>query len=526
MMNAYLKRVLAAGVVLGALGGAPALAKDLVMGRSTPQTVLDPHFTVQPTGNAMATDLYDGLVFFGEDLQLYPALATSWEPIDELTWEIKLRPNVRFHNGAKFTAKDIEYSLKRAGSMPNSPSPVTPQVAAVDEVEVVDDLTVRIKTKVPTPLLMNQIGEVFITSSEFGDVDTADFNSGKAAVGTGPYRLVSWIPGEAAELEANPEWWGGQPEFENVTVKFIADSSARVAALLSKQVDVIDAVPSEDVDFLRGQSGVEIHSSPSVRLLFLYLDLVNDNSPFVTDHEGRPLDINPLKDVRVRKALSKLIDREAITDHVFARLATPAGQVAVEGQGGYSKSLVPDQYDPDAAKVLLAEAGYPDGFGLTLHCATDRDVNTADAIQAMAQMIARGGIRINAVDCRPYSVYSAEATKGEYSAFMWGRSDKRPDTSLNLRNGYMTYDIDAGVGAWNRGRYSNREFDNLVQLALQEFDTEKRYDLLRQATEILIGEDMAILPVYFLNATWATRDGFTFDANKKVETSAQHVHAK
>lgn len=501
----------------------PVLAVDLVMGRSTPQSVLDPHYTVQPTGTAISADIYDRLVGFGLDLQLKPALALSWEPINELTWEIKLRPDVKFHDGSAFDANDVAYSLERATTMPDSPSPVVVNVAAVDHVEIIDDLTLRIVTKAPTPLLMNQVGQIYIVPSETGEATTADFNSGKAVIGTGPYKFQSWIPNEEVKVVANADWWGGKPEFDNVTMRFITDPSSRVAALLSGQVDMIDAVPPADVKVLEANADIEVFSVPSVRLLYLHLDLAHDQSPFVTDLIGQPLPANPLKDARVRKALSLLIDRQAITDRILGGGAAPAGQVAVEGQGGYAETLKPDPYDPEAAKALLAEAGYPDGFGVTLHCAVDRDVNSPQALQAIAQMFSRGGIKVNSVDCQPYSVFSTAATNQEYSIFLWGRNDSAPDTSMNLRNGYMTYDAEAGFGSFNRGRWSNAEFDELVKQALQEFDQDKRYALLRDATEVMV-EDMGVVPVYFLNATWATRKGFTFDANMAVNTGIQYVH--
>jgi peptide/nickel transport system substrate-binding protein len=499
------------------------MAGDLVMGRSSPQSVLDPLYTVQPTGVAAAPDIFDRLVTFGLDLQLKPGLALSWTAIDALTWELKLRPGVTFHNGAPFGAKDVVASFKRAASMPNSPSPMAVNVAAVERTEIVDPLTIRVRTKVPTPLLMDQIGQIYIVPADIAEAPTSDFNNGKLVIGTGPYKFKSWIPNEEIKLVANPDWWGGKPEFDNVTLKFIADSSSRVAALLSGQVDVIDAVPPADIGALKARPDINLFSIPSVRLLYFHLDLANDSSPYIADLDGKPLDKNPLKDQRVRKALSLLIDRTAISQRILSGNAAPAGQVAVKGQGGYSDALPPDPYDPKKAKDLLTAAGYPNGFAVTLHCAVDRDVNSPQVLQAVAQMFSRGGIKVNSVDCVPYSVFSTAATRGEYSVFLWGRNDSTSDTSLNLRNGYMTFNEKEGFGSFNRGRYSNPAFDDLVKAALQELDQAKRYALLTKATEVMIG-DMAVVPVYFLNATWATRKGFSYEANMAANTGVQYVH--
>ena len=509
-----------------ALMATSAAAADLVFGRSTPQTVLDPQFTVQPTGTAINDMIFDRLVNFGKDLQLVPALALSWRLLDPLTWQIKLRGGVKFHDGSAFTAKDVAFSFKRSGSMPSSPSPTTQQVADIDKLEIVDDLTLNVKTKAPAPLLMDQIGQVFIVPAALGDrVTTADFNSGKAMIGTGPYTFVSWVPNEQVVAKSNPGYWGGKPEFGNVRMRFITEPSARVSALLTGAVDVIDAVPPTDVARLKAQPGVNVYSIPSVRLLYLTLDLANDNSPQITDTNGKPLDKNPLKDARVRQAMSLMIDRKAITDRIFGGLAAPAGQVAVEGQGGYSPDMKAAAPDVAKAKRLLTEAGYPNGFGLTVACSTDRDVNSPEAAQAVAQMFARGGLKVNGVDCQPYSIFSNNATKGKYSVFFWGRSDSSPDTALNLRNGYMTYDEKASYGAFNRGRYSSPMFDALVKQALQEFDQTKRYYLLKQATDVLIGQDMGAIPLYFLNSIWAARKGYSYEPVMSSNTEIRFVHA-
>src|SRR3546814_826901 len=227
-------------------------------------------------------------------------------------------------------------------------------------------------------------------------------------IGTGPYKFVEWVKGDRIVLEANPDYWGGKPQWDRVEFKPISSGPARVAALLAGDVDVIDVVPTVDIRKLKKNKDVVLSSGVSNRIIYLHMDQQRDKTPFVTTKDGAPLDKNPLKDIRVRRAISKAINREAIVDRVMEGAAIPAGQLLPEGFFGVHPNLPPEKYDPDGAKKLLKQAGYPDGFGLTIHGPNDRYINDAKIAEAVAQMLTRIGIPTT-VDTMPKSVYFTPA---------------------------------------------------------------------------------------------------------------------
>ena len=227
----------------------------------------------------------------------------------------------------------------------------------------VDDYTLRITTERPYPLMPVDMAQVPIISADVGEgVATGDFNSGKAAIGTGPYRFVEWVPGDRLVIERNEDYFDAKPEWERIVFKPIKSGPARVAALLAGDVDFIDNVPPVDIARLKGEEGVQLSQGVSSRVIYLHMDQFREDSPFVKANGGGAIK-NPLLDVRVRKAISKAIDRDAIVDRVMEGVAIKAGQLLPEGFFGVTPNLSPEPYDPEGAKALLAEAGHPDGFG-------------------------------------------------------------------------------------------------------------------------------------------------------------------
>jgi len=257
-------------------------------------------------------------------------------------------------------------------------------------------------------------------------------------------------------------------------------------------------------------------------MIYLAMDQGRDNSPFITDKDAAPLKANPLKDRRVRLALSKLINRPAIVERVLAGAGEPAGQIVPDGMGGYDPSLQPMGFDPEGAKKLLADAGYPNGFGLTLHGSNNRFPNDSQLTQAIGQMFSRGGLRVNGVDVLPYNVYAPGATARKYSLFIFSYGSVA-SSSLNGLSGVLaTFDKDAGTGSLNRARYSNAQFDALLRQAASEFDETKRNRLLADATRVAI-EDAGILPIYWQKLYWAARKGFIVDPDRGESTAARFV---
>ena len=492
-----------------AIGSGAAIAADLAIGLSTEVTSLDPHYHNLTPNNNVAEHIFETLVTKTPKSQLKPALAESWRAIDDLTWEFKLRKGVKFHDGSDFTARDVVFSLDRTATVPNSPSPFTIYTKQITEKIIVDPLTIRLKTAAPYPLMPNDMSTVFIVSSNAAKgASTEDFNTGKAAIGTGTFKFVRYLKGDRVELARNERYWGVKPVWEHVTLRLIPSDPSRVAALLAGDVRAIENVPTADLARLQKNPDITVSRAVSHRLIYLHLDTNRDRSPFVTDKAGKPLDKNPLKDLRVRQAISKAINRPAIVERVMEGAAVATGQLMADGMFGYASALKPERYDPEGAKKLLADAGYPDGFGLTLHGPNDRYVNDDQICQAIAQMLARIGIATR-VETLPSSVYFSRAQKLDFSLMLVGWASDTAEVSSPLKSLLATFDPKKGMGAANRGRYSNPKMDQLLEQGLATVDDSRREKILIQATEVAVN-DLGIIPLHHQVNLWGSRKGITY----------------
>jgi peptide/nickel transport system substrate-binding protein len=486
-----------------ALAISPATAVELVIGTKLEPSSVDPHYHNLGPNNAVARHIFDRLVHTDENQRLGPGLAVSWRAINDKSWEFKLRRGVKFHDGTPFTADDVLFTFERAPNVEASPSSFALYTKG-KTLEKIDDYTIHIITEKPYPLMPNDVSTINIISRKHGKgAKTGDYNSGKAAIGTGPYKFSEWVPGDP-----------------------IRSDPARVAALLAGDVEMIDVVPTPDIPRLKKSPDVVLSQGVSNRVIYLHLDQFRDDSPFITGTSGK----NPLKDQRVRKAISKAINRPAIVEKVMEGVAIPAGQLLPEGFFGVSAKLKPEKHDPDAAKKLLADAGYPNGFGLTLHGPNDRYINDAKICQAIGQMLTRVGIDTK-VETMPRSVYFSKASRGgpgkspAFTFILVGWGAGTGEASSPLKSLLHTYDKARGFGASNRGRYSNPEMDKLVEQALATVDDAKRDKLLQQATEIAI-EDLGIIPLHYQVNTWATRKGLAYTPRTDEYTLATNVVVK
>ncbi|MFQ5936682.1 MAG: ABC transporter substrate-binding protein [Acidiferrobacterales bacterium] len=498
-----------------------AAAKDLKLGLALEPSSIDPHYHNLSPNNAFSREVFDRLIMPDEKQKLMPGLAVSWKAVDDLTWEFKLRKGVKFHDGTPFTADDVVFTFERAPNVPQSPSSFGTYLKGKKIVKI-DDHTVQIKTEKPYPLMPNDMSTFSIISKKHGQgASTADYNSGKAAIGTGAFKFVEWVPGDRLILERNENYWGKKPEWKKVVIKPIRSGPARVAALLAGDVDFIDNVPTTDITRLKKDSKLNLSQGISNRVIYLHLDHNRDNSPFVKAKNGGSIK-NPLKDVRVRKAISKAINRDTIVERVMEGVAIPAGQLLPEGFFGVSPNLQPEGYDPAGAKKLLADAGVANGFQLTIHGPNDRYINDAKICEAVAQMLTKVGIK-TAVETMPKSVYFKRASRGgpnktpEFSFILVGWGSGTGEASSPLKSLLHTYDKARGFGASNRGRYSNPKVDGLIEQALATVDDAKRQDLLAKATEIAIN-DLGIIPLHYQVNTWASRKGLKYLARTDEST--------
>jgi len=491
-----------------ALAAAPAFAANLKWAAQNDILTLDPHSQNHATSNSILQHAYEGLTRYarpaGGEYKIEPALATSWKQLSDTQWRFNLRKGVKFHDGADFTADDVVFSIDRVPQVPNSPGPFSAYTKAIIAKEIVDPYTIRFKTAAPHPLMPNDLSTIYIVSKKVATgASTEDFNSGKAAIGSGRYKFVRYANGDRVELVRNDAYWGEKPYWQKVTFRIIKNEAARVAALLSGDVDAIEQPPTADLARIKADPRFTVTSKISHRVIYFNFDHLERSSPFITAKDGKPLAKNPLVDPRVRHAISKAINRQAIADRVMEGQAIPSGQLVSDKLFGNVPGLKADAYDPEGAKKLLAQAGYPDGFNLTIHGPAGRYVNDEKIVQAVAQMLTRVGIN-SKVETAPMGPYSGRASKQEFSFHMVGWGASTGEASSPLRSLLATFNRDKGLGAVNWGRYSNVKVDYLIEQALQQVDDENRRTMLQRATELAMS-DLGLMPVHFQFTIWATK---------------------
>ena len=506
------RRTFLRGSTLAALAGAGAAhgqgaRRDLTIGVKIETTSIDPHFFNTSANYNVTNHVFEFLVMKDEAETPRMHLAESLRRLDDVTWELRLREGVRWESGDLLTADDVLFNVERGRSGElRSVSPTT-RFLADKAFTRVDDRTLRIVTPAPNPLLDRELSVTPIVSRRHGQgMQTADYNSGRATIGTGPYRFVRWTPGERVVMERSPSFRGPPSTWERISYRVLTSDASRVASLMAGDVDLINDVPVTDVAGIAADPRFLVTSAASNRTIFMNIDQHREISPFVKGPDGQELDHNPLKKQAVRTALTLAIDRAAIVARMMEGQGVPAGQFAIPGMFGHVPDLPAPPYDPARARRLLAEAGYPSGFRLTLHGPNGRYVNDARVLQAVAQMFTRIGVVTQAVT-EPWSTYAGNAAN--YSVFLVAYGSDTGEGSAALTSILVTRDRARNRGAVNRGGYSNAVFDTLVERAVVELDDARREALLQDATRLAIGTDVAILPLYWQMNIWAHRRDLT-----------------
>lgn len=514
-----LLRTLLGGIGFVAVMSSAHAAEPTVLriGMAAQNASMDPHFQNSTPNNSVMSHLFDTLVTYDAKQNILPRLAVSWKPVDDTRWEFKLRDDVVFSDGTPLTAKDVVASLARVEVVPSVSSYRT-YTRSIKSVEAVDPHLVRITTHAPTPLLPAFVTRIRIIKADMEKATTADFNSGKAAIGTGPYVLEKYIPGTRVTLKRNDKFWGEPESWDTVELRIVTDKASRLAALLSGDLDLIEAVPATDLDGLKSDKRFNVVAAESNRLIYLAMDQDRDNSPFVRDNDGEPMKTNPLKDLRVRRALSMAINREAIVKRVMNDQALAATQFLPVGRFGTSENIEPQVYDVEKAKALLKEAGYPDGFQLTVHASNDRYINDSRIIQTVAQFFSRIGIKAK-TEVQPWSTYAGKVAGHEFSVALGGWAANTGETSNPMGAIIATIDKERGMGNSNYGSYSNPEFDSILNKALTTLDNEARAKLLAQCSEIAIN-DLAIIPLHHEVSVWAMAKNIQYKGRSDQFTMA------
>jgi peptide/nickel transport system substrate-binding protein len=485
----------------------PVVAQELRIGLASEPSSIDPHYHNLSPNNMLSREVFQPLIIQDVTQKLVPALAESWKAINDTTWEFKLRKGVKFFDGSEFTADDALATFKRLPNVPKSPSSFAPSIAGMS-FEKIDSHTFHVKTAAPAPLVPTNLSTFGIISKACAETTTEDFNAAKCQGGTGPFKYAEFKPGDRVTMVRNDAFWGPKAKWEKVTFRFLTSAPTRVAALLAGDIDVIEAVPPADAKRLKADANLEVVSTLSNRVIYFHMDQFREESPFITAKDGSKIK-NPLRDLRVRQALSMALNRQAIVDRIMEGEAVPAEQVLAKSFFGTSKTLQPTAFNLDGAKKLLAEAGYPNGFKMKMHGPNGRYVNDTKIIEAAAQMFTRLGLEVEIETMPPANFFTRGSTGGpdntpEFSFILVGWGASTGETSGSLRALLGTVDRTKGTGAANRGRYSNPAFDAKVEQALATVDDAKREALLGEASEMAF-KDVGIIPSHYQLNTWAIR---------------------
>ncbi len=468
---------------------------------------MDPDSRNESLTNSMNSQVYEYLIGRDKQLNLVPLLATEWQQTGPLQWRMKLRPNVKFHDGTPFTADDVVFSVKRAQE---KSSDIKVYGNAMGEPKKIDALTIEFNLSSVNPIFLEHANAIFIMSKAWSEKNNAtrpqDFNAGEQsyaalnANGTGPFMLVSRQPDVKTVYKRNPNWWGKfEGNVQDVIYTPIKSNATRVAALISGELDMILDPPPTDAPRLRETPNIKIIDGPENRIIFIGMDQGRDELLY-SSVKGK----NPFKDQRVRQALYQAVDEDSIKNKLMRGLAAPTGATMVSPKGTFNDPALEKRlpFDLDAAKKLLAAAGYPDGFEVTLDCPNDRYVNDEEICKTLASMWARLGVKVR-VNTMPRSVYFAKLGKLDTSMYMLGWGGSVTDAETTLTPIYRTR-APGGIGDFNYGQVNNPTMDQLAAASSKEPDVKKRESLIKAAIKEH-NDQVHHIPLHRQFIPWAVR---------------------
>ena len=510
-----------AGAFVAASFAVSASAETLTIGTRNETTSIDPHFFQTSSNQQVNSHTFEYLIEKNEHQNLKKSLAISWKPIDDKVWEIKLRKGVKWTDGSPFTAADVIANAERAeAGRVKSASPANRFILGIKH-KMVDDYTIHTTNGAVFPLMARYLSVAPMIPAKFAMAPTADYNTGKAAMGTGPYKFVEWIKGDRVVLARNPDYWGDTPAWDKIVYKTIVKDPSRLAALLSGDVDLIDYVPTTDYQSIKKNPKLAISEIAGNRVIFLNLDQRKRPTPYAKTNDGKEMP-NPFVKLKVRKAISLAINRNAIVERVMDGAGAPAGQVAAVGMFGYEPSIVADGYDPEQAKKLLAEAGYPNGFQLMVHGPNDRYVNDAKITETVAGMLTRVGIKTQ-VHTEPKATFFSNIK--DYSLHLLGYGSDTGEASAALLSLLHTKVKEKNYGGFNKVGYANPVFDKPLEKALKTLDNNAREALLQDVARV-VAADVALIPLHYQVNVWAHHPDLTYVARTDERTMGMYVTKK
>ncbi len=481
-------------------------AKTLKWGAGREIGSLDPYSFGETFTLSVLNHVYEGLVRYTGDLKIEPALAQSWETVSPTLWRFKLRTGVTFHNGNPFTADDVIASLTR---VTHPDSPLKGNLPAYKSARKIDDLTVEIEVNGPYPLLLNDLTNIYIFDKEWMEANNSllPTDAGKGvegyatnnANGTGPFKVESRRVDSKTVFVVNPNWWD-KPQHNITRIEFtpIASAATRVAAMLSGEIDFTNVAPLQDLPRLAASSEVKVLQTNELRTVIFAFNL--RDQLFESDVKDK----NPLKDKRVREALYRAIDIDAVQRRAMRGLSRNTGAIVAPAIPGY----VPDldkrlPFDLDGAKKLLADAGYPNGFSFVMNCQADGLVNEEEFCQAVASMWSRAGLRPS-LSMGPRSQQTPKRVKGEFDVISFGWANEPMIDAYSILIQVLRSKSGSG-GVFNWGNWGDPRIDALIDKAGVELDPAKRIPLMTQAMQIA-KDDHLFIPMHQQPMAWAMRN--------------------
>ncbi|WP_170339899.1 ABC transporter substrate-binding protein [Ruegeria arenilitoris] len=507
-----------------------ASAETLRWARSGDALTLDPHSQNEGPTHTVRHQMYEPLIIRDTSGAFEPALATDWAPSesDPNVWVFNLRQGVKFHDGADFTAEDVVFSINRA-KQPNSD--MKELINSIVEVRAVDDHTIEIETDGPNPILPANLTDLFIMDKGWTEANNAvnvqDFEGGEITFatvnvnGTGPYKLVSREPDVKTVMERNEDYWGRDQfpmAISEIIYTPIQNDATRVAAMLSGEVNFLQDMPVQDLDRVNAVDGLVVKQAPQNRVIFFGMNQGSDDIE-ADNVDGK----NPLADVRVRRAMSKAINRDAIQQVVMRGQSQPAGMIAPPFVNGWTAEMDSESStDVEGAKALLAEAGYPDGFSIRLDCPNDRYINDEGICQAAVGMLGQIGITVN-LDAKPKAQHFPLITDGKTDFYMLGWGVPTYDSEYIFN--FLVHGRESDIGTWNGTGYDNDELDAKIKSLASNTDLVARDQAIAEIWRVVQDEQLYI-PIHHQVLNWGMAENLDINVDPEDQPMVKHFGLK
>jgi peptide/nickel transport system substrate-binding protein len=459
--------------VLAVAGVTTAMAQTLTVAQGADPVTLDPHGQNDQPSARVRAQIFETLVSHGYSLEIVPGLAKSWEQIDEVTWEFKLQENVKFHNGDPFTAADVKYSFERIKTLP---SPAAFLVEVVEAVEVVDDYTVRMKLEYPFAPILAHLAHPSNAIVNQRSVEEAGDNFGsQVAIGTGPFMFKEWVSGSHVELVRNPNYWAEPAKVERLIIRGIPENTVRAIELETGGADIVYNIDPTDELRLTGAPGIKLDKYQTLS----------------TSYVGFNVQQAPFDNLLVRQAINYALDVEAVAEFIYTGQAAQISGPLPPLVWGSRTDLAGYEYNPEKAKELLAQAGYPNGFKTTIW--TNDNPLRMQIAEMFQANLAEVGVDVE-VQIIPWATYLADTAAGKHDMFILGWVTVTADPDYGL---YALFHSSQFGDAGNRSFYANERVDELLDLGRREADPDKRLAIYAEAQELIVEE----APWAFLIAT-------------------------